>query len=232
MKVLEVVKRLPEKAGEVELFYTEKEGKPEREDKKIVIPLTLDTEIFPLTNELQVLIVSDDEVYFGGTDDSPERTPFLVEIEESLLTTYSTEGENAFYDALVPPLIKFFASHPKNPFRQEQPELFNNMPSHEYKMRQGDIFATPMPYDKEELRTLQELLGVYGDRCIELTEKTEFPLFSTRHTFTGYGTEISRRAYWLGTGIVKAPDHNPMLLKDHLFLIAQTQGLVDSFNAD
>ena len=87
---------------------------------KITVPLVLGAEIYPICNGMQVIINTKNErnrCYFGGTDNSPEKTPFLTEVEADKLSIFFDEGEEAFYNSFIPDEIEFFPDTPATTFR-------------------------------------------------------------------------------------------------------------------
>lgn len=208
------MKRLPELAGSASLEFSQKYGMPLRKDSTIYLPKDDNVEFFPLLSGKQfILWVSghnESGCFFGGTDEQP----FLVRLKQEYLAYFARNGEKGFLESLKPRLI----------YRAE----------HIFKMsaiRQGDIFAVPLPYSWKELDKMQELCFDIG---INPKSVKNVSLFGTRHTITGAictGTLMGMNELSLGEGILSAPDHAPRELKGP-HLLAQADGLYSPRNAD
>ena len=231
MRILSIERKLPKKAGGVDICYSEDIKTPviNEKEQKITVPLALGVEIDTICNGLQILIgFNNGRCYFGGTDNSPERTPFLTEIDGRKLLTFSNKGEEEFYDSFIPKEIEFFSRHPGNHF---QKQLFGTKELQKYPniiRRQGDIFAVPVPYEWEEIKILIKIIG----ECLEHDDNYELKqgvnnqrLFSTRHTFKGDCILMGR--FFVGKGVISAPDHHPLVLEDRIHLVMRAIGVID-----
>ena len=231
MQILKIEERLPKKAGEVEISYSDEVRDPVLKDREIMVPLAFGIEIYPVCNETQVVIKTREKTkagnrcYFGGTDNSPEKTPFLTEIMPYKFLVFEQKGEDAFYESLIPDQIWFFSHHPGNKF---QKQLFDSEELQKHPniiRRQGDIFAVPVPYDGEEVEMLMTMIGNDADTGCEFGEFKAMRLFSTRHTFKG-GC-ITGKNFIIGEGTLLAPDHLPITLRGKMHLIMRAEGLAD-----
>lgn len=232
MKVLEFVKGLPSRVGDIDIKYGyTSDCLPGFKEHELVVPLKLGIEIYPICNNMQILIKTTKDpfvgrCYFGGTDNSPERTPFLTEINPNNFVEYENEGEDAFYDSLIPDEIKFFSCHPRN--NQFQKQLFKEEGLQKHPniiKRQGDIFAVPFPHEEEELMTIIGIMGKGKYTIDDDFEEAEGKmLFSTRHSFNGFC--LAGDDFVIGEGRVSAPDHLPLVLKG-LHLIMRASGLLN-----
>ena len=177
--------------------------------------------------------------YFGGTDERP----FLVEIRNTLKRVFLNSGEQAFYDALVPPPITYYARR------------FNTEP-----VRQGDIWTVPVPFTMDTLAQfiffLFERNGnipavLFSDPSREITDLRRGGMLNrpairhivwerflgTRHQF--FGTlltlvgQIDHSYYGItmAKGQIIAPDHEPLVTKGP-HVVAQTVGLLSPSDAD
>jgi len=231
MQILKIEERLPKKVGEVEITYSDGARIPVLKDREIIMPLALGVEIYPICNETQVVIQTREKTnagnrcYFGGTDNSPEKTPFLTEIMPDKFLVFEQKGEDAFYESLIPDQIEFFSQHQ---FNRYQRQLFGSEKLQKHPnviRRQGDIFAVPVPYDGEEVEMLMKMIGSKDDTDCEFMEAKAMRLFSTRHTFNG--PCVIGKNFVIGEGTILAPDHLPLTLRGKMHLMMRAKGLVD-----
>ncbi|MEK7462822.1 MAG: hypothetical protein AAB621_00440 [Patescibacteria group bacterium] len=234
MRILNVEIKLPKKAGDVDVDYSDRVTTPLIKEGKITVPLALGVGIYPICNGMQIIIDAKNKrnrCYFGGTDNSPEKTPFLTEVEADKLSIFFNEGEEAFYDSFIPDEIEFFSRHSGNHF---QKQLFGTKELQKYPSiikRQGDIFAVPVPYDGEEIEILIGLIDsgentvCYHEFCQTKIDGNGIRLFSTRHTLKG--EYISGERFYIAKGIISAPDHHPLILTDRFHLVMRAEGVID-----
>lgn len=242
MKAMEM-KELPISAGKANIEWKEGTFDPSRKNHTLFLPYREELEWYPLKEGLQFLFrcgyrsqtISRSSlgrerlvprVFFGGTDENP----FLVEIHAHLLRIYLQYGEEAFYKALVPvPIL-----------------VAKEISKREY-VRQGDIFACPVPWlnFEREYKTRKDIQRF----------NVSASLFMTRHTLRGRGfTLVGVRPFYedildpkdivlsrlfrtteeilvIGEGTIECPDHSSLILKEP-HLIAQTRFLFDPKRAD
>lgn len=198
----------PERAGKAVLEWVPK-GSLERKETTITLPEKgnyngASYSIAFLKNNEQFIVADGDtpsaNIGFGGTDENP----FLVNLQPFVLGIYLIEGEESFYQALVPPIIR----------------LFSDVLEEDWK-RQGDIFALPLPEDW----TSQKLML---DESFSVERSN--PIFGTRHF--GHGIFFESRGLTLFRGTVIAPDHSPLNLEDGLYALGQTAYLAHPRKAD
>lgn len=225
MKLAEMEK-LPERAGLAQLEFeseTEELELPVRINNKIILPDIQESDFFSLQEGTQFLLIINlpqflYRAWFGGTDERP----FLVALEDDIIEIFEKEGEKGFYKALKPDFIK-------------EIERAFNVDS----LRQGDIWAVPIPFNWEQLKMLGGIIC-----CISCWEDTnsdpvkEESLFETRHLLTGrrscdleYYEDISEKSFILAEGTITAPDHSPLKLKG-VHVLVQTEYLHDPTAAD
>lgn len=138
MKLLLVNKKLPSKCGEACIEFDRFAKRPNKKGSTIQIPLNEYVSFFILRNGNQFFIEnlipgSHYEYYFGGTDNDPEKTVFLAQIQKSSFDIFEKHEEDAFYDSLVPEVIRFFSRRIKD------------IGGIGIIKRQGCIFATQFP---------------------------------------------------------------------------------------
>lgn len=234
MKLKEMSSR-PSKAGLAEIVYSSyRRETPHREGAMIMLPDNPDgLDFFPLKNGHQFLAAISPpplmpgndpgtNYWFGGTDEGP----FLVQLRHEPYDVLTTKGEDAFFEALKPPVIR------------ELEREFGVA-----SRRQGDIWAVPLPFGWDELNRMFIVCGERNagiDPWIVRPHPIEnHPLFGTRHRLTGQGNGVTR---WTMTahnpphsvyaeGIISAPDHSPMDLTG-LHVLRQAEVLVRPNEAD
>lgn len=221
---------LPKRAGVATLNISPRVTRPSRREAVINIPLRRGVAFFPLRRGEQFLLrirenhfgscrycgqpipAGQTAVCFGGTD---QRTPFLVDLVPKALEPFRKGGEEAFFDALKPWVIRAL---------EEKYGAENTR-------RQGDIFAYSLPWSWEELgrRHLgseSTSLVTRGRRKVTGSfkiERGQGRLFGTRHVFIGDQADVWTTAIlddpefrgWadIGEGRIEAPDHDPLILE-------------------
>lgn len=166
-------------------------------------------------------------MFFGGTDENP----FLVELDRSVMSVVQRIpecGEDTFYQSLKPQRVKQLEGRLGVPAK-----------------RQGDIFAVPVGWTWEQLRTLAHLIDltvIGGDG----TKEETMQVFDTRHVLKGrwlemvtyrvkYQVEYQRVEGTTTTlfteGTLEAPDHSPLVL-DGVYVLVQADFLARPREAD
>jgi len=217
MQVLEI-DEIPDKVGEAEIvfeqektdpFYRRDQILPRRQNKVIVLPEEDESRFYSLAGGGQFLFTTGREdnrrLFFGGMDESP----FLVRLHFSMLENL-IDGEEAFFESLKPPKV-----------REWETALEVSA------SRQGDFFAVPFN-QKEWGAFLKNHLGK-GSLTMKIGE--ELVLFGTRHRFSGLVAISTDERLFIGDGVIKAPDHEPLLLNGP-HLIDQAVGFVRPQEAD
>lgn len=214
MRLAELGRVKPEQAGVARLEYSDV-AHPLRENDVIRLPNLPEAELFSARNDWeQFLFHARGRLWFGGTDERP----FLVELNESLLSTYFHHGAEAFFDALIPSRLL---------------KLKELLPDHQSKLsRQGDIFFLSVSYASYNIaNALQIVTGVRP----ELRNAKDLQVFGTRHILNGEGFQniqlCGQNVALMVAGELTAPDHAPVQLK-RMSVLGQTQGLADPVNAD
>lgn len=204
----------PDMAGAAELCWDEEHTTPSREGNDVYIP--------------EESIVFDSKtwnhpcLYFGGTDEQP----FLVELELEVMKYLLLGGEDGFFEALKPEII-VWAEKQWGSRRT---------------LRQGDIFAYPVPVDHDLFSSpfSKDLWSFIltsienGVKKIVVTSVLESELFGTRHKFSGLiaGIEINQTDdLVIAEGVIEAPDHASLHLNGP-HLLAQADFLVSPQKAD
>ena len=212
MKLMDMLRDLPRRAGMANLYFTNADffGSPIREGAKIVLPLHPRAEFHSLQNGRQFLFLSatkPSECWFGGTDEKP----FLAQLREPALTAFCDSGENGFFASLKPGIVH---------------DLEKGLGV--VALRQGDIFAVPLPLDEKHMGIVSHL------HCWKWEDADDFRVFGTRHKLTGeYSDDVAVRGGFrlLATGVLEAPDHKPLRL-EKVHLLAQADNLYNSRMAD
>lgn len=219
MKLFEM-QQLPQKAGMTLLEFSPNSwSNPTRNGQTIILPKRPEDELFSLKGGQQFLFrcagrttsgSEETQFWFGGT----EENAFLVRLTQPPFSAFQKDGETGFFAALKPKAVT-------------KCETAFNVPTR----RQGDIFAVAIPYSWQELS--QALLLCHGEECTP-KKVTDQSLFETRHTFTGrFGkARVFGEQHCVGEGIISAPDHSPLSIKNGVYIIAQASGLFSSKVAD
>jgi len=220
MLLTELRGRRPRKAGKAVLEYSDETNSPYRRGDVIILPEVGNLQLYKLQPGWNQFIARFDysTVWFGGTDESP----FLVRIDDRPFSEYCQGGPGSFYKSLVPEL-----------------------PERTYS-RQGDIFASPIPFTWEDIMKAYRYLHGWNVKAVESGSSSDGGrLFGTRHHLRGLVLdthvrmpEVSHGTYgpsptWLvlAEGTVVAPDHTDMELKG-VHALAQTKHLHDPRAAD
>lgn len=234
MRIFELGHRggLPKRAGKAMLDYaesTENSVPPFRDRKTIVLPMDPEAEFFPFGREGEQFLLRhtvrlhsepETRLWFGGTDEEP----FLVRLTSDAFKAFQKEGQVGLYRTLIPPIILQVARD----FSLEA-------------MRQGDIFALPIPYTWDDISRAARIVGKVNGRVSTiidpglLTAKGD-RVFGTRHLFTGvYAAHVQifgGNHLLASAGVLEAPDHASRRLDNRVYLLGQTEHLWDSQGAD
>lgn len=217
MRLFELEKR-PTKAGKAKLDYGDVH-EPSRIRKTITLPNYPSVEVFPLQEDWNQFLISigGRPVWFGGTDENP----FLVAMDEEVLETLFQKGSEGFYASLVPGLMSRLYNRFGDPW-----------------VRQGDIFAYPLPYSWDELDKAFDICWGCKSESTEIAAKDRVSVLGTRHQLCS-GRFLAEPVEILGLGVkvpvvegrIEAPDHTPItLVGPHV--VAQTRHLYQPREAD
>lgn len=243
MKLLLVNKKLPSKCGEARIEFDQFAKRPTKKGATITIPLNHYVDFIPLSSGKQFFIEnlipgSHYEYYFGGTDNDSEKTVFLAQIQKSSLEIFKQHGEDAFYDSLVPEVIRFFSR------RMRDSGGIGII------KRQGCIFFTQFPCAWEIVKDCRDFL--FGDD-VEFKKAEKEIILSTKHLFTGYYISINRskinevyrarkrladkyreEPYIIGQGMILSEINKDISfdLTQSLYVISRAAGLVYPYNPD
>lgn len=203
-------RQTPRKAGCTTIIWGKGPHFPHmKEGGKIWLPRTADRTLHLLKGGEQFLFAphaNNNGVYFGGTDEGP----FLTELTKEALLAYRNGGEEAFNCVLKPSIIQTLeAIHGAGKT-----------------IRQGDIFAYPMPYDRDELWKR------WNNNC--LTSQFKFDhvpcrgkidLFGTRHSIQSAANtsgQIYEGEFWLdGMGEFCSHNTTPLTTPRSPIVLAQ-----------
>lgn len=207
MKIFKM-RELPESAGGIPINWDSEVAMPFIKEGAIFISDVPNGEFFPLKNGEQFLYV-DCDPWFGGMD---EKAPFMTRLHPYAFNVFEAQGEEAFYRCLKPRII------------QKAEKAWGK----DKTGRQGDIFSYPLPYAWKELGFRARMYELLWRRC-GLEDKVK--LFRTRHTARGYfpvtkvfTKELGEIHSWprsrlrgsevaVGEGMLRAPNHEPLVLK-------------------
>jgi hypothetical protein len=184
---------------------------PERTGDVLAFPFEFERrgiEMHSLHGGEQFLVIDGERTYFGGTDEQP----FLVRLDRDHLIRFRHGGEKAFYKGLKPSRLSYYEAITKTTA-----------------LRQGDIWALPLgdiSWDQ-----LQADFRVAKRRRLKMSRYWgEMRVFQTRHDLVGTWTisrpylryngklvELRGRAV---EGILKAPDHEDLVLNGPHLLVA------------
>lgn len=216
---------LPKKAGLARLeFDVGRDFLPYRRGRTIHLNSDPQAEFFALKAGEEFLYGygGGSEVYFGGTDEAV----FLTRLnEEPMLAFYGGE-EEAFFEALVPPVIRRVSKVLRTPW-----------------VRQGDFYAIKWSLTTWEAIELNH--AVYSAQERKREKVKSMAVFGTRHRFTGqwlqaegalgqeYGdydglvkVAVPLNAVF-AEGVLRAPSHKPLCLLGGPHLLAQMECRVD-----
>jgi len=198
------MKHLPKKADKAHIEWNSEIMFPERTEKMIVLPKNNSTVYYTLQEGRQFLLWTQGKAWFGGTDEEP----FLVELQTRAIDNYTAAGGDIeiFYNSLVPDNVRKISRETETPYK-----------------RQGDIFAARFCGEKYFEKRLSNLLGTK-------INEGEGSVFGTRHVARGLLFNVGQSSLFKGT--IEAPDHKPLVLDDALYLLGQTQYIVNPKNAD
>jgi hypothetical protein len=185
-------KQLPEKAGSAIITWDHKAGTPTREQEIITLPKKHNVELFMLKEGQQFLYAAGEQVYFGGTEESP----FLARLKPEAVNPLWQLGEEAFFEALKPANIARLERY----YRRQA-------------VRQGDIFAMPLQANWKSIGIVMTLIDrtAFAEPAAPRTV-TDCSLFETRHTISGLALILDANLV-LFEGTLQAPDHSPRTLK-------------------
>lgn len=211
---------IPSRAGIAQLHLNDRTRRPRRKRNEIILPAKTTREFHSLHSGNQFIAgcSSDSDngtsYYFGGTDEGP----FLVQVGRRYGSLVAQEGENSFYESLKPDEVKQYEDDEGRPA-----------------LRQGDIFAYPAtewqdlnPSDPSVRRALKLILNV--DLDLEQVDGGDHMFSSarvleTRHILHGfawptwdYGRSRNRQMPFYAKGVLKAPDHKDLMLREVHFL--------------
>ena len=214
MYLFELKGKLPKKADKATLHWEKGFQNAVRQGVVIHLPNEPTASFYSLQDGRQFLFGYNRNYWFGGTDEEP----FLVQMEAQAINNYIQGAglDDSFYQGLVPRTISRIANETGTPYR-----------------RQGDIFASRFCGNDSFIKNLERLIS-YGGNGIGINLRVNqgsFNLLGTRHEGKGTIVELGNNRQ-LFSGVVRAPDHAPMLLDDGLYLIDQTQYIVNPTKAD
>lgn len=137
--------------------------------------------------------------YFGGVDDGH---PFVSRMTSRVpYKAFEQEGEQAFYESLIPSLVTEWSERTHQPFG-----------------RQGDWYYCKIK--KITFKSFFRLLGlIFREPWEEFWSSYFFWwrrsgfLGHTRHRVDGIAIHLFGRSVVIARGILEAPDHPPVLLK-------------------
>lgn len=198
---------LPDQFGQARVAFGTSDWRPNRRGSTLFFPFRLDqVDIYPLQNGEQFLLVPKDGwgwqigPYFGGTDERP----FVTEVARHYAETFLRDGEDAFYEALVPPVIKILQERIGGQLR-----------------RQGDIFALPLPLSWTEMCAEYRRHKASGKRRM-VTGSGATRVLGTRHQLSGcwakrepvfrHGGQLVNVYTRVVQGTLSAPDHADLVL--------------------
>lgn len=200
---------------------------PTRNDDAIFLPNVAQSELFPLLDGKQFLlripgteqdryghVERMDQVWFGGTDEGP----FLTRLHQESFKVFREKGETGFFGALKPNFVKYL----ETTFRVTA-------------LRQGDIFAVPLPFT---WKSLTQHAILFRNEKVRIEELCCNP-FGTRHHFNGPSAIVRMEGgnpyrvdhLVVGDGFLEAPDHGPLKLEG-IHALAQASHLFTPETAD
>ncbi len=224
------VKCLPSQADKAEIKWSAVEG-PRRKGNEIVLRLVDQMMFVPILEDKQFICCypkdhssyrTQPEIWFGGTDENP----FLVRLgaNQDVIVGVNTilkgEGVEPFFEALKPTRLS------------DVERLFGTKAK-----RQGDIFALPTRWSWTEFEKMSVLLGLFLKGA---KDRDEWSLFQTRYSIKGRIVEVELRPERYGndriettlaTGMLEAPDHQPLEL-EKIHVLFQSAGLYSPQDAD
>lgn len=184
-------------------------------------------EIHPFKNNLQFIYSNynsnyngrDKRIMFGGMDES---SFFITELQNKPFSIFKKQGEEAFYNSLVPKIIKNWSKKTGAPYG-----------------RQGDFFYTPLKLkNKYDFLKLALCIILHHPKAKSQLKKSIFGtyeysklLLNTRHKLEIFPNSEKYEiiefpsAMFIAKGILSAPNHKPIILEEP-HLIAQSNYLV------
>lgn len=192
----------------------ETSAEPVRRDNVLALPFAFsDVQMHTLLGGEQFLLTTAGRTFFGGTDEQP----FLVELRPFHRERFERDGEEAFYQGLMPARM-----------RRYEASIGTQA------VRQGDIYALPLGTSWEALEHYFIRSTSYR-MSLDVREGTHV-VDRTRHTLEGRWTtrrvRLPRdRGYtslqgFTAEGVLHAPDHDDVAL-DGPHLLMRTQGIIE-----
>jgi len=215
----------PSKAGlaVIDWFHPEDSRcEPTREEDVLHLPQYVDAELFRLQpNYNQFLFCLRERTWCAGTDERP----FLVRLNDDAYRRFLSGGPGGFYHSLIPEGLTGLA-------KQVGTRCQFNVPERHTYVRQGDIFAYPLPF---AWRDIERAYFVRSGKHLALASGA-LAIFGTRHTLTlgNYLQDVhllGRDLTLVVEGTVVAPDHTDVKLESPHALY-QTAGLFNPEVAD
>ena len=210
----------PEKAGMATLRYGVNGKEMRQEGKVIYLTGSSKDKFYPLKRGEQFLFFSKThgQPLFGGTDGE---SIFLSPIYIVASDVFLEKGEEAFYQALKPEIVREMEKH----FGVEV-------------RRQGDLFAVSLEsFTWENLNLLHALLlyhsGIDEHRFVNIKQVKKKPVLATKHRLTGKMAFVyvefvyPPKTYPVVEGVLEAPNHKPLVLEG-LHLLARSAGVIYS----
>ncbi|PLX20898.1 hypothetical protein C0584_03890 [Candidatus Parcubacteria bacterium] len=198
--------------------------------KHIILPRNLLREIHMINDGTQAIARFDYKgpcryIFFGM-----DENPFMTGVTRTSWNVFKTQGEKAFYSSLIPDeILEIFALAGK-------PIL-----------RQGDIWATKLADTwHEAVNTVNLHLGL-STKTKHYIEANNHPLFNTNHLLGG-GILVASKTikispkkksrktrqepdrntqidFHLASGTISAPDHEDLVLKNGVYVVARSKNL-------
>lgn len=190
------------------------------EDKQIILKYREDfpiIEIHPLKDDTQFIYYvyygCEKRVMFGGIDES---SIFLTELEHKALKILKERGESAFYESLVPSVIKKWSEKTGVGFE-----------------RQGEWFFTPLKLESRHdfLRLSLHILRYHPKKARNGLKKSDFSVFkydksllNTNHRLKVLPDEEKYQIIefpwemFIILGTLVAPNHTKIILKEPYLL--------------
>lgn len=192
--------------------------------------------VYSIADGRQCLVQnSSGRVFFIGKDTDEAAHPFATELSPITLSVFENQGEEAFFDALVPEVVKDC----KITFCEENHQ------------RQGEVIAVKIADSWSEAR---EMLGFTGhlEKCFHVSKKSGCTIPGTQHKLTGErcvmrgkilkrpknegkgpkkSINVTGKGCYLVSGILEARDHSPLNLPG-IHLVATTANRVDPRRGD
>lgn len=236
-----MIQNLPTHAGPVELDFSTSHRRPERpqNQNRLLLPVTPTMRFTPLKDGTQFVLEFDPSSrwagrIFGGFDEAA----FVTGLEEKPVAALHQGGEEAFFEALIPPAVR------------KLQEKFPGAPA----IRQGDIWAVRIPLCWFDLGKSVYPDGTFAGltrrkrnkklahmrkmkRTFDVTlQRGDRHVLRTNHSLKGH---IAHRNHQViedlpvgtcafATGILSAPDHADRDLTDGVHVLFRTAGLTSA----